>query len=212
MLSVQSFAFNPFQENTYVLYNEFKECIIIDPGMYNASEEAMLTQYLIANQLTPKLLLNTHCHIDHILGNYFCFQKYNLITQCHADEMQVLAMGQATANVYELRYTNAPTPVQFIADNEIIKFGNDTLQALFTPGHSPGSLSFYSAENNFVISGDVLFYQSIGRSDLPGGNFKTLMQSIKTRLFTLPEETKVYSGHGPATIVGHEKVYNPFVE
>ena len=212
MLSVQSFAFNPFQENTYVLYNEFKECIIIDPGMYNASEEAMLTQYLIANQLTPKLLLNTHCHIDHILGNYFCFQKYNLITQCHFEEMQVLAIGQTTANVYELRYTDAPTPVQFIADNEIIKFGNDTLQALFTPGHSPGSLSFYSAENNFVISGDVLFYQSIGRSDLPGGNFKTLMQSIKTRLFTLPEETKVYSGHGPATIVGHEKVYNPFVE
>jgi glyoxylase-like metal-dependent hydrolase (beta-lactamase superfamily II) len=212
MLSVQSFAFNPFQENTYVLYNEFKECIIIDPGMYNASEEAILTQYLIANQLTPKLLLNTHCHIDHILGNYFCFQKYNLITQCHVEEMQVLAIGQTTANVYELRYTDAPTPVQFIADNEIIKFGNDTLQALFTPGHSPGSLSFYSAENNFVISGDVLFYQSIGRSDLPGGNFKTLMQSIKMRLFTLPEETKVYSGHGPATIVGHEKVYNPFVE
>ena len=211
MLSVQSFAFNPFQENTYVLYNEFKECIIIDPGMYNASEEAMLTQYLIANQLTPKLLLNTHCHIDHILGNYFCFQKYNLITQCHADEMQVLAMGQATANVYELRYTNAPTPVQFIADNEIIKFGNDTLQAIFTPGHSPGSLSFYSAENNFVISGDVLFYQSIGRTDLPGGNHQQLLDNIKHKLFNLPTDCVVYPGHGPSTQIGFEKAHNPFL-
>lgn len=211
MLSVQSFTFNPFQENTYILYNEFKECIIIDPGMYNAQEEIMFSDYIAANQLTPKLLLNTHCHIDHILGNYFCFQKYNLITHCHADEMQVLAMAQATANVYELRYAESPTPVKWIADNEKIKFGNDTLHALFTPGHSPGSLSFYSEENNFVISGDVLFYQSIGRSDLPGGNFATLIQSIKTRLYALPEETKVYSGHGPATIIGHEKVYNPYV-
>jgi len=211
MLSVQSFTFNPFQENTYVLYNEFKECIIIDPGMYNASEEAVLTEYFLANQLTPKLLLNTHCHIDHILGNYFCFQKYNLLTQCHLAEMQVLDMAQATANVYEMRYTDAPMPNQYISDNAIIKFGNDTLQAIFTPGHSPGSLSFYSAENNFVISGDVLFYQSIGRSDLPGGNFATLIESIKTRLYALPEETKVYSGHGPATIIGHEKVFNPYV-
>lgn len=211
MLSVQSFTFNPFQENTYILYNEFKECIIIDPGMYNAQEEIALSSYIETNQLTPKLLLNTHCHIDHILGNYFCFQKYNLIPQCHKDETPVLAMGPSTASVYELRYAESPTPVKWIADNEMIKFGNDTLKALYTPGHSPGSLSYYSEDNNFVISGDVLFYQSIGRADLPGGNFTTLIHSIKTRLYTLPEETKVYSGHGPATIIGHEKVYNPYV-
>ncbi|MDI1233847.1 MAG: MBL fold metallo-hydrolase [bacterium] len=211
MLSVKSFAFNPFQENTYILFNEFKECIIIDPGMFNAHEEMEFSAFIADNQLTPKLLLNTHCHIDHILGNYYCFQKYQLITQCHLNEMPVLAMGKATASVYEVGYAESPKPVKWIADNEIIKFGNDTLQAIYTPGHSPGSLSFYSVENNFVISGDVLFYQSIGRADLPGGDFATLIHSIKTRLFTLPEETKVYSGHGPATIIGHEKVYNPYV-
>ncbi len=211
MLSVQSFNFNPFQENTYVLYNELKECIIIDPGMYNASEEIQLSTFIESLQLTPKLLLNTHCHVDHILGNYYCCQKYNLLPQCHADEAVVLNVGRATADVYELRYADSPLPQHWIKEGEIIKLGNDHLKALFTPGHSPGSLSFYSAQNNFVISGDALFYQSIGRTDLLGGNYATLIDSIKKQLLTLPDETKVYSGHGAVTLIGHEKVFNPYL-
>lgn len=211
MLFIQSFCFNPFEENTYILYNESKECAIIDPGMYNSGEESELSAFIRDNALTPMMLLNTHCHIDHIIGNHYCIEKYKVPFYCHRNEVPVLNAGRATASMYGLRYTESPQPDHFIKENEEVRIGNDVLKALFTPGHSPGSLSFYSAENNFVVSGDALFFQSIGRTDLMGGSHPALIRSIRTELLILPENTRVYSGHGPVTNIGHEKVYNPFL-
>lgn len=211
MLFVQSFSFNPFQENTYIIYNESRECIIVDPGMYNSAEEQELSEFISVNQLKPLYLFNTHCHIDHILGNLYCIEKYKLKYYCHRNELDVLNAGTATAIMYGLRYTESPKPDVWIKENEELKLGKDTLKALYTPGHSPGGISFYSEEGDFVIVGDALFYQSIGRTDLPGGHHQTLINAIKNELLTLPEGTKVYSGHGPATTIGNEKKFNPFL-
>lgn len=212
MLSVKSFCFNPFQENTYILYNEQNECIIIDPGMYGSQEEMELDSFITANFLTPVHLINTHCHIDHILGIRYCVDKYKLPFQCHHNELPVLANGRASAAMFGIRYNDdAPAPDHYIHQGDTIHLGSESLIALFTPGHSPGSLSFYSAQNGFVIAGDTLFNRSIGRTDLPGGDYLTLMNAIKTELFTLPESTVVYSGHGPQTTIGDEKKLNPYL-
>lgn len=211
MLKVHHFTFNPFQENTYIIYNEEKRCIIIDPGMYNAQEEMMLDHYITSSGLQPEYLINTHCHIDHILGNTYCAQKYNLELQAHTLERSVMAMGLTSTSLYGLRYTESVPITVFIDENDTIRLGNETLKILFTPGHSPGSLSFYDEKAKFVIAGDALFRESIGRTDLPGGDHPTLLQAIREKLFTLPDETTVYSGHGPGTTIGHEKLYNPFL-
>ncbi|MES2617599.1 MAG: MBL fold metallo-hydrolase [Bacteroidota bacterium] len=211
MISVKSFCFNPFQENTYILFNEQNECIIIDPGMNGAYEEMALDTFITDNFLTPIHLINTHCHIDHILGLRYCADKYKLPFQCHHNEIPVLANGRASAAIYGVHYTEAPAPDHFIHEGDIIHLGNEKLIALFTPGHSPGSLSFYSEQSGFVIAGDTLFNQSIGRSDLPGGDYNTLINAIKTELLTLPESTVVYSGHGPKTTIGNEKKFNPYL-
>jgi hydroxyacylglutathione hydrolase len=211
MLSVQSFCFNPFQENTYIVYNETGDCLIIDPGMYNSGEEQELSGFISQNNLNPVSLINTHCHIDHILGNLYCVEKYGLKLSCHKNEKPVLNAGTATALMYGLKYKESPEPAVWLEEKQVIKLGKDTLEILFTPGHSPGSLSFYSQGNDFVIVGDALFYQSIGRTDLPGGHHQTLINAIKSELLTLPESTRVFSGHGPATSIGDEKKYNPFL-
>lgn len=211
MLSVHHFTFNPFQENTYIIYNEEKRCIIIDPGMYNAQEEMMLENFIATSGLKPEYLINTHCHIDHILGNTYCAQKYNLVLRAHTLERSVMEMGRTSASLYNLRY-NESVPISiFMDEKDNIKLGNDTLKILFTPGHSPGSLSFYDEKGGFVIAGDALFRESIGRTDLPGGDYSTLIQAIREKLFALPDATTVYSGHGPSTTIGHEKLFNPFL-
>lgn len=211
MLQVTSFTFNPFSENMYVVSNEHKECIIFDPGMYDAYDEQELDNFIRGAGLKPRYLINTHCHIDHILGNAYCAEKYGLELLTHSLELQILEMGIATANMYGLHYHESVKPAAYIDQNQSIHLGDDELNILFTPGHSPGSLSFYSRQDRFLISGDVLFQNSIGRSDLPGGNFETLLNSIHTRLLTLPDDTVVYSGHGPATSIGAERRHNPFL-
>lgn len=211
MLKIQSFTFNPFQENTYILYNDQKECVIIDPGMYTASEQNQLDAFIKENQLKPIQLINTHCHIDHIFGNNYCVNKYRLELFIHKKEIPVLESGLQTAKIYGLNYDESPMATQFIDESNVIKIGNETLSIIFTPGHSPGSLSFYSQSNQFVIVGDALFFQSIGRTDLPGGDYDTLIESIQNQLMILPNETTVYSGHGTETTIGHEKLYNPFL-
>lgn len=212
MLTVQPFTFNPVQENTYVLYNEKGDCGIIDPGPYFASEEKALTDFVQANGLTPVLLLNTHCHLDHIFGNRFVSQRYGLNLHLHSLEKSVLEFGPATAQLWGLSLVNYDGEMVFVDEGQTLRIGDDELQLLFTPGHSPGSLSFYSAANKFVISGDVLFEKSIGRTDLPGGDFKTLEESIKTKLYTLPGDTVVHPGHGNSTTIGDEMKGNPFVK
>jgi glyoxylase-like metal-dependent hydrolase (beta-lactamase superfamily II) len=212
MLTVQPFTFNPVQENTYVLYNEKGECCIIDPGCYFASEEKALSDFIEQNSLKPVLLLNTHCHLDHIFGNKFVARKYNLNLHLHQLEKAVLDYGPTSGQAWQLPFDNYDGELVFIDEGQTIRLGEDELHVLFTPGHSPGSISFYDKEAKFVIAGDVLFDGSVGRTDLPGGDFTILEESIKTKLYTLPEDVIVYPGHGGSTTIGDEMKGNPFVK
>lgn len=212
MLTVQSFTFNPVQENTYVIYNENKECCIIDPGCYFETEETELSDFIEQNGLKPIYLLNTHCHLDHIFGNRFVNTTYGLTLHLHPLEKPVLEYGPTAGQQWQMPFENYNGELNFINEGEVIKIGEDELHILFTPGHSPGSISFYSKENKFVISGDVLFEGSIGRTDLPGGDFKILEESIKMKLYTLPEDVIVHPGHGGSTTIGDEMKTNPFVK
>lgn len=212
MLNVQSFTFNPVQENTYLLYNEERLCCIIDPGCYFASEEIELRNFIELHQLTPKYLLNTHCHLDHIFGNRFIHKTYGLVLQLHKLEKQVLELGPVSGQMWQLPFDNYDGDLKFIDESDKINLGNDELEILFTPGHSPGHICFYDRASRFLIGGDVLFNGSVGRTDLPGGDFATLEQSIKTKLYTLPEDVIVYPGHGDSTTIGDEMKTNPFVK
>ena len=209
-MKIQSFTFNAFDENTYILYDDTKACIIIDPGCSNEDENREISDFISANHLIPVKLINTHCHIDHILGNKFISSKYVLKLTAHKKEAQVLSFGIQTAMMYQISYDPSPEIEIFIDEGDIITFGNTTMHVLFTPGHSPASISLLNKEEKILISGDVLFQGSIGRTDLPGGDFETLTRVIKTKFFTLPDETIVYSGHGAPTKVGIEKRTNPF--
>ena len=211
MLTLQSFTYGPFHENTYVLYNENKEAIIIDPGMYELNEFDAFFSYLSEMDLKPTLLLNTHTHIDHIFGNAAVVMKYKVPLAFHELDKPVFDHQLTARAMYNLTFVPSPAPDYYLKENELVTLGSDSLQILLCPGHSPGSVCFYHKEQQFVIGGDVLFQQSIGRSDLPGGDYDTLVNSIHTQLFTLPDEVSVYSGHGPKTSIGFEKMNNPFV-
>lgn len=211
MLQLQGFTFNAFQENTYVLYNEQKHCWIIDPGMYETEEVSYLTSYINDNKLIPQAIINTHCHIDHIFGVNAIKDIYNIPFGIHKSDLPVLQGAAGSAMLFGFRLGNVPVPDFFIEENKTLP-GLKTIKVLFTPGHSPGSVSFFAPEEGLLISGDVLFNGSIGRTDLPGGDFKTLINSIKTQVFVLPDDTQVFSGHGPATSVGAEKQHNPFLQ
>jgi glyoxylase-like metal-dependent hydrolase (beta-lactamase superfamily II) len=211
MLHVKSFEFSPIQENTYILYNEFNECLIIDPGCYFDDEKEALSNFISQAGLKPVMLINTHCHLDHVFGNKYVAEKYGLTLHIHEGEKKVLDFAPASGLMYNMPFDNYAGDITFLNEGDVIKLGQDELRVLFTPGHSPASLSFYCEKDGFVISGDVLFCRSIGRTDLPGGDFDTLINSIRSQLFVLPAETKVYSGHGPATTIGDEKRENPFL-
>ena len=212
MLTVQPFTFNPVQENTYVVYNDKKQCCIIDPGCYFASEEQELKDFIAQNQLQPAYLLNTHCHLDHIFGNRFIHKTYGLALHLHQLEKPVLDRGPASGQLWQLPFDNYDGELHFLEEGDVIRLGEDELHVLFTPGHSPGSISFYCKQDKFLISGDVLFQGSVGRTDLPGGDFSILDETIKTKLYTLPVDTIVHSGHGESTTIGDEMKTNPFVK
>lgn len=212
MLTVQVFTFNPVQENTYVVYNEKGECGIIDPGCYFASEEQELVKFIEETALKPVYLLNTHCHLDHIFGNRFVQKQFGLVLHLHRLEQQVLEYGPVSGQLWQLPFDNYEGELRFLSEGDEVHLGAEILQVLFTPGHSPGHISFYSKAHKFVISGDVLFNGSIGRTDLPGGSFEVLEESIKTKLYTLPEDVIVHPGHGESTTIGDEMKGNPFVK
>jgi len=212
MLHVKEFTFNPVQENTYVLYNDENECCIIDPGCYFKEEKDELRDFIEKMRLKPVLLLNTHCHLDHVFGNKFVHETWDLLLHIHPKEKPVLDYAPATGLMWQMPVDNYEGELIFIKEGETISLGGDELKILFTPGHSPGSVCFYDEKDGFVIGGDVLFNGSIGRTDLPGADFNTLYHSIQTQLYILPDETKVYPGHGPMTTVGFEKMNNPFVK
>lgn len=211
MLQIKSFVFSPIQENTYILYNEFKECIIIDPGCYFDEEKEALKAFIENNKLKPVLLLNTHCHLDHVFGNKFVAETYSLTLHLHEKEQQVLAFAPTSGLMYNMPFDNYTGGFLLLKEGDIIKLGDDELKVIEAPGHSPGSVCFYCTAQNFVIGGDVLFQRSIGRTDLPGGSHETLLNSIRKKLLVLPDETIVYSGHGSTTTIGEEKKYNPFL-
>lgn len=212
MLEIKYFTVNPFQENTYVLINEKKECIIIDPGFYYENERTAFLEYIRKSELKVVRLLNTHCHLDHIFGNSLVNRTYGVGLEMHRLEQVVLDRSPQAGIMYNVPFEPSPAPAAFLEEGDKILFGDDELEVILTPGHSPGSISFYSAAGKFLIAGDVLFRQSIGRTDLPGGDFATLEASIREKLYRLPDDTEVYPGHGPSTTIGYEKIHNPFVK
>lgn len=213
MIHVEVFTFNPLQENTYVLTNEKRQALIIDPGCYFTDEERTLQNYLANGGFTPVQLINTHCHVDHVFGNSFIAKQYNLELFIHPAEEIVLQVQPHFAAQFGLSFSNNyKGKLHFIKGGDVFLLGDDKLLILDTPGHSPGSISLYSKEQNFVISGDVLFKESVGRTDFPLCDAAQLQQSIRTQFYTLPEDTIVYPGHGTTTTIGHEKMYNPYVK
>jgi len=211
MITIQGFTFNLFEENTYILYDETKECVIIDPGCSNKSEQDDLLQFIKDEGLKPVRLLNTHCHIDHVFGNSYVAKKYNLGLEIHKEDLQTLHSLPHVSILYGLNAEESVEPASFLNEGDKIVFGNSSLDILFTPGHSPGSICFVSHADKLIIGGDVLFYGSIGRTDLPGGDHETLLNSIRTKLFVLDDDYAVFSGHGQETTIGFEKKNNPFL-
>ena len=212
-VQVHSFQFNPFQENTFVVYDQEKNCVIIDPGCYERHEEEVLFSFIEENKLKPIALLNTHAHIDHILGNAAVKSKYDIPFYLHKEDLTTLHSVKSYAHVYGFeKYIPSPDPDDYLIDNTELVFGAMKFKIYHTPGHAPGHICLYSKENNLLIAGDVIFQRSIGRTDLPGGNHSTLINSIITQFFPLPNETQVFCGHGPSTNLGYEKEHNPFLQ
>jgi glyoxylase-like metal-dependent hydrolase (beta-lactamase superfamily II) len=211
-MKVTALTFNQFQENTYIISDNTKECIIIDPGCYKDFERTELTDFIKTNNLKPVKLINTHCHIDHILGNKFVSEQWKLELYAHKEDLPLLANTGAVAKMYGFeKYEGSPYPKHFLEQGGTLKFGASELEIIFTPGHAPGHICLLSRKEGFIIAGDVLFNGSIGRTDLPGGDYDTLIKSIKTKLLPLDENTIVYCGHGPSTSIGKEKMNNPFL-
>ncbi len=210
-MQMEMLTFNPFQENMYVLWDKSKECVIIDPGCCNHTEEQALVAFIEKKDLKPVRLLNTHCHLDHILGNAFVAEKWGLELEMHRKDLPTLAIGEASAKMYQIPYMKSPEPAVFLEEGDKITFGHSTLDVLFVPGHAPGHIAFVSHSDKLVIGGDVLFRGSIGRTDLPGGNYEVLEKSIREKLYALEDNYTVVSGHGPSTTIGDEKRSNAFV-
>ncbi|MBS1949390.1 MAG: MBL-fold metallo-hydrolase superfamily [Cytophagales bacterium] len=210
MLSIQPFTFNAFAENTYVVFDDTREAVIIDPGCYTRDEQKELASFIDPNNLHVKYILNTHGHIDHVLGNDFVKDKYKAPLLIHPIEEPVLRSVKNYAPVYGMEGYKEALPDGYLSEKEPVQFGHTRWQVLFLPGHSIGHVGFYDKQEKIVIAGDVLFAGSIGRTDLPGGDFDTLIQSIRQKLFSLPDETVVFPGHGPTTTLGVEKISNPY--
>lgn len=210
MLTLQRFTFNDLAENTYVLYDANGLCLIIDPGCYYKDEQEELVNFIQAEKLKVLQVLNTHCHVDHVLGNYFVTSTFKAPLYIPAGEEAVLKSVKVYAPNYGFQQYQEAEPSGFLTENTRLNLGGEMIQILSVPGHSPAHIAFYIAKQSILIGGDVLFRESIGRTDLPGGNFDTLIKSIHTKLFTLPDDVTAYPGHGPETTIGHEKVYNPF--
>ncbi len=205
------FTFNPFQENTYLIVSD-KEAIIIDPGCFEPYEKKELESYILGHDLTPIRLLNTHCHIDHVLGNRFVSDRWNLLPELHEKDLDILKALPNYGHMFGVgALEESPLPEKFLKEGETIELGEVKLDVLFVPGHAPGPVIFVNHKEKYVIGGDCLFRDSIGRTDLPGGDHPTLLNSIRAKMFTLPDDYLVYPGHGPETTIGYEKRNNPFL-
>ncbi len=211
-MNIKSFVFNAFYENTYLLASSNLETIILDPGCYEDFEKKELTDFIKTNKLKPIAIINTHCHIDHVLGNDYLKKLYDIPLWIPATEKNLLKSVSTYATSMGIQNYQEAQPDKLLSEKDVITFGSDKLEILYAPGHSEGHLMFYHAAEKSLMAGDVIFRESIGRTDLPGGDFKTLVESIKNQVYTLSEVVKIYPGHGPSTTVGHEKENNPFVK
>jgi glyoxylase-like metal-dependent hydrolase (beta-lactamase superfamily II) len=210
MIQLKKLVFNSFQVNTYILYDETGECIIVDPANYEQADDHALSVFISEHNLSPVRSINTHCHIDHILGIHYVKQTFGIPFHTHKSEEKLLNNAPLMGKVFGFRVEQLPAIDHFIEHGEIITFGNSELRALHVPGHSEGSLAFYAPGGEFVITGDALFAGSIGRTDLPGGDYDTLIESIRTNLFSLPDRTTIWPGHGASSTIGEEISNNPF--
>lgn len=210
MTKIKIFVFNSFQENTYLVYDETNECIIVDAGCSNENEYNKIDEFISENSLSLKFIVNTHCHIDHILGNAYLANKYGVESIANKEDLPLIERSKDMAAAFGLNVQEPPIPSRLVNEGDEIKFGNSTLLVKHVPGHSPGSIALYSENEKFVIVGDVLFKGGIGRTDLPGGSYDTLIASINDKLFTLNDDVIVYSGHGESTTIAKEKSDNPF--
>jgi hydroxyacylglutathione hydrolase len=211
MLQIERFAFNPFQVNTYILWDETKECAIIDAGCYGQAEQEEITGFIKENGLKPVRLLQTHCHIDHIAGMAFISREYGLKPEAHPAGLPFIRHSAKTGFIYGFDQLETIDPELPLKEGDLIRFGNAELEVVETPGHADGSVCFISHSDKFVITGDVLFHQSIGRSDLPTGDYDLLIKSIREKLLTLPGDYTIYPGHGPDSTIGFESYSNPFL-
>jgi glyoxylase-like metal-dependent hydrolase (beta-lactamase superfamily II) len=211
MIKIQQFVFNNFQVNTYILHDESGECVIIDAACCDDRENQEVKDFIEKNNLKLVRNLNTHCHVDHVFGNGFIAETFGIYPECHEASVPFLASAGEIALSFGYTIEKIPSTARFLIDKEKITFGTSALEVLYTPGHADGSVCFYNKEQGFMITGDVLFRDTIGRTDLPTGDFDLLMKSIRERIFTLPDSTLIYPGHGPETTVGYEKQNNPFI-
>ncbi|NQU53875.1 MAG: MBL fold metallo-hydrolase [Bacteroidetes bacterium] len=211
MIKVEKFVVNPLGENSFVLSDETGECIFIDPGFYFDEEHQEIKNYIATNKLTPVKITNTHCHFDHIMGVEFIRNEYKIPFHAHKEDSFWVDNAAEQAQRFGMEVSSVSPINEFLVDKEFVKLGNSQLEIIHVPGHAPGHVVFYSKEDKILIAGDVLFYGSIGRTDLPGGDHETLISNIKNKLFSLPDDTKVYCGHGPETTLGFEKTTNPFL-
>lgn len=211
MAKIAIFVLNPFQENTYIIYDETKECIIVDAGCYTKDEQNAIVSFIEKNNLTLKLIVSTHGHVDHILGNAFIKSKYKVDIAACPEDSQLIQSASTHAIMYGFTIDDVPPIDINLNHDDIVQFGDTTLRVIHTPGHSQGGICLLSEEDNFLLSGDTLFQGSIGRTDLPGGNYEQLIESIESQLLTLNSNTKVYPGHGDPTSIGWEIENNPFL-
>ncbi|MDP4845483.1 MAG: MBL fold metallo-hydrolase [Salibacteraceae bacterium] len=212
MISIKKFVFSPFQENTYIVYNQHKNAIVVDPGCYENQEKEALKSFIKTEGLTVKKLINTHCHLDHVFGNRFVCDSYQVLPEYHKLDEPTMKMAPISASMYGIPgFEESPKCEEYLMENTVLSLDEDEFELRFCPGHAPGHLVLVNHSQKLVIGGDVLFRASIGRTDLTGGNHQSLIDSIKSQLFTLSDDFLVYSGHGPETTIGYEKENNPFL-
>ncbi len=212
MIKVQKFTFNPFFENTFLIIDDAStDAIIVDPGCYNQEEEQVLSEFILSNGLRLKYLINTHCHLDHIFGCQFIKENYDTLYLAPEEDLPLLKNAVMQAEMFGVEIKKPPLPDKFLSENLVITLNKSDIKFIFTPGHTPGEYCLYLEKEKILISGDVLFKESIGRTDLWGGDYDTLINSINEKLLTLPDDVLVYPGHGDETTLGYEKMYNPFL-
>ena len=211
-MNIKTFTVNGFAVNSFVLYDDSGECLIIDPGFYEQKEKDSLLKFISENELKPIKVLNTHCHVDHILGNRFVCEQFQIPLSAHEEDEFLLNRASQMGEIFGFKGVSSPPVDDYLKQGDTVRFGNSEIEVIHTPGHSPGSVSFFNKQDGFIIAGDVLFAGSIGRTDLPKGNYKTLISSIMDKLLILPAETTVFPGHGPSTTIRHEYDTNPFLQ